>query len=411
MISKKKIDQIILALGLQNLVQVGLFFPLNFVAFVYFISKFKFKIRNKLDLLVISSLFFGIISYLVFILTKYRSDLFFEVLIFNATKSFIISSFIFVYFSKHSLNLEDFYKTVLVVITLITSLILIHFIYLKFSSSFNIYQLKSQITWANGWPQRFSMFCLVGFFIFWYKFNLTNKYIYLFFSLTFMLAIFVSLTRSTIFALILTQLLTIFFSKKNFRNTIILYTLIFIILFALDINFKQYLQYLRLQEISEFTRDSKGSLGYRINFILPDIIKTADSIEFFIGRGHIGVAFQYEDEFSYFYKSLESQYIDVFYRLGLIGLIFYMLILLYGIYYTYKVYKKSTDDKIKNLLQGSLSWQIAIMISGLTVETIRLPLYALFYFLFLGILSKYYNHYIISNNRKLNNFEKNKYRL
>ena len=406
MISKKKIDQIMLALGLQNLVQLGLFFPLNFFSFVYFILKFKLKIRNNLDLLIILLFLFGIISYFFFILRSVSPDPFFKDVFFNATKSFFVSSLIFVYFSKHSLNIEDFYKSVLIVITLITSLILIHFIYLKFSTSLNIYQLRGQIPWAKGWPQRFSIFCLVGFFIFWYKFNLTSKYIYLFFSLIFFFAIFVSLTRSVIFSLIIAQLLTIFFSKKNFRNTIILYIFFFIISFAFDINFKLFL---RLHEIFEFTTASKASLGYRINFILPDIIKTTDIIEIFSGRGHLGIAFQYKGEFSYFYKSLESQYIDTFYRLGLIGLLLYVLIFLCGIYYTYKIIKKSTDHKIKNLFQGSLSWQIAAMLNGLTVETIRLPLYALFYFLFLGILSKYYNYYFIANNEKLKNFTKDKY--
>jgi O-antigen ligase len=382
----KNSDKIILALGLQNIWQIGLFYPFNIFAIVYFISKIKIKINNNLDKYIIIYFFIGLISLIIFFLSLFlRFDENLTTLIFNALKSFVVFLFLFVYFGVYNLNIKDFFKVVNFVTILISFCICAHYLYLFIFSDFSLYQMRGQILWASGWPQRYVIFCLISFFIFWFKFQASSRFIDLLFSQICFTAILMSGTRSIIFALILTQIITLFISKKNFRNTLALYFILLFLIFYYKIDF---IQNYRINEIINFNiEETDSSIGFRINSLLPDVIKSLNSYEYLFGNGHIGIAYLYENEYRQQYQSLESQYLDVFFRTGLLGLFIYMLIICTGIIYTYKILKKNLNFEIEYLLQGSLAWQIAAAFHAITVETVRYPLYALFYFLFIGIIS------------------------
>jgi O-antigen ligase len=81
---------------------------------------------------------------------------------------------------------------------------------------------------------------------------------------------------------------------------------------------------------------------------------------------------------------------DVLLRQGVIGLLIFVTIHLYGFIYSFKLFKLDPDLKRRVIWKAALAWQAAIFVHGITVETTRLPLYNLFFFLFLGIVSNYY---------------------
>jgi hypothetical protein len=382
----KKFDKIILALGLQNIWQVGIVYPFNILAIFYFISKIKITINNNLDKYIIIYFFMGLISLIIFFLNLFLSiDKNATTLIFNSLKSFAVFLFFFVYFGVYNLNIKDFFKVVNFVTILISLCICANYLYLFKFTDFSFYQMRGQISWASGWPQRYVIFCLISFFIFWFKFQTSSRFIDLLFSQICLAAILMSGTRSAIFSLILTQIITLFISKENFRNTLALYFVLLFLIFYFKIDV---IENFRIKEIINFNLEVfDSSIGFRVNSLLPDVLESFEYYEYVFGKGHIGVAYSNLNE----YKSLESQYLDVFYRTGLLGLFFYTVIIFTGTIYTYKILKKNLNFEIKYLLQGSLAWQIAAVFHGITVETIRYPLYSLFYFLFLGIISVYCN--------------------
>jgi O-antigen ligase len=85
--------------------------------------------------------------------------------------------------------------------------------------------------------------------------------------------------------------------------------------------------------------------------------------------------------------SAESQYFDVLERQGFVGLSLYILILIAGIKYSLKLARKVRDKKEGYFWFGCAAWQLAVGIHGLTVETTRFPLYNLFFYIYLGMLS------------------------
>jgi hypothetical protein len=387
----KNFDKIILALGLQNILQVGLFYPFNILAIFYFIFKIKITTNNNLDKYIITYFFTGLISLIIFFFSLFvRYDENVTTLIFNSLKSFTVFLFFLVYFGTYNLNIKDFFKVVNFVTILISFCICAHYLYLFIFTDFSFYQMRGQILWASGWPQRYVIFCLISFFIFWFKFQTSSRFIDLLFSQICFIAILMSGTRSIIFSLIFTQIVTLFISKKNFRNTLALYFVLLFLIFYFKINI---IENFRIFELINFNlEEDDSSLGYRVNVLLPDILKSFEYYEYVFGKGHIGPAYLNLDEFKAQYKSLESQYLDTFFRTGLSGLFFYTVIMFTGIIYTNNILKKNLNFEIKYLLQGSVAWQIAATIHGITVETIRYPLFALFYFLFLGIISQYFTN-------------------
>ena len=248
--------------------------------------------------------------------------------------------------------------------------------------------MRGQISWASGWPQRYVIFCLISFFIFWFKFQTSSRFIDLLFSQICFTAILMSGTRSIIFSLIFAQIVTLFISKKNFINTLALYFVLLFLIFYFKIDV---IKNFRITELINFNlEEHDSSLGYRVNTLFPDVLKSFEYYEYVFGKGHIGIAYLSLDESKAQYQSLESQYLDTFFRTGLLGLFFYTVIIFTGIIYTNKILKKNLNIETKYLLQGSVAWQIAAILHGITVETIRYPLYYLFYFLFLGIISEYF---------------------
>jgi hypothetical protein len=375
---------------LQNIWQVGLVYPLNIFAIFYFISKIKITINNNLDKYIIIYFFTGLISLIIFFFSLFvRYDENVTTLILNSLMSFTVFLFFLVYFGTYNLNIKDFFKVVNFVTILISFGICAHYLYLFIFTDFSFYQMRGQILWAPGWPQRYVIFCLISFFIFWFKFQTSSRFIDLLFSQICFTAIIMSGTRSIIFSLIFAQIVTLFISKKNFRNTLALYFVLLFLIFYFKIDV---INNFRITELINFNLEEQDtSLGYRVNSLFPDVLKSFVYYEYVFGKGHIGVAYLNLDEFQYQYKSLESQYLDTFFRTGLLGLFFYTVIIFTGTIYTYKVLKKNFNFEIKYLLQGSVAWQIAAMNHGITVETHRYPLYSLFYFLFLGIISEYFN--------------------
>lgn len=395
----KNFNKLLVILGIQNIWQIGLIFPLNIISTLIFLLKVKIKITNNLDRFMVAYFFFGIISLLINLIKMIITQDFESNIIFiNSIKSFLVFSFFLVYFGVYDINIKDFFSAVNFTIIIIITFICLHYLYLIYFSDLNFYQMRGEITWANGWPQRYSIFCLVGFYIFWFKFQSSTNFINLFLSLIFLISIFLSGTRSVIISLLISQLITLFISKKNFKNVVLLYISIFIFVYFSNFNV---LENFRLLEVINYTIDTDGtSISNRLNSLWPQALNSMSNFEYIFGKGHIGIAFFTDQNFSRDFKSLESQYLDTLFRVGLLGLLTTMIIFFIGIYYTYKILKTNLNSDLNYIFQGSVAWQIAVLFHGITVETIRLPLYSLFYFLFLGILSRYYNYYFIANNEK-----------
>jgi O-antigen ligase len=152
----------------------------------------------------------------------------------------------------------------------------------------------------------------------------------------------------------------------------------------------------RLNEITEYydSDETGSSMHYRTLNIWPGIVKSLETARIAFGWGHAGLAFiphkffvdqsQMSDVPGEEVGSAESQYMDVLLRQGLVGLSLFLLILAFGLRYSYKLYKAEKDSNRRYLWKASIAWQVAIIAHGITVETVRLSLYSLFFSSFWG---------------------------
>ena len=173
-----------------------------------------------------------------------------------------------------------------------------------------------------------------------------------------------------------------------------------------EIKWKPYLfvRYLNYRVAPGYDDTDTSSLGYRINGLWPAVVKSINGPRFAFGWGHIGVSyipygfFDHLSEFKYAEASCEGQYIDVLQRQGFVGLFFFVSILVTGIIYSNRLACMSTERSEYIFWLSSLAWQVGALSQAGTTETTRFPMYSLFYFLFLGMMS---NQYRLANKDKI----------
>jgi len=188
-------------------------------------------------------------------------------------------------------------------------------------------------------------------------------------------------------------------------------TIIFVVAFIASFFVDEIQDAFRIQELTEYSSSDGAdgsSMNNRLHNLWPGIFYSLGAARIPFGWGHVGLAYipheffvdtsQLSNVAGEESGSAESQYMDVLLRQGVVGFIIFLAIHVYGFIYTYKLYKADLDATRRVLWKAALAWQAAIFVHGITVETTRLPLYSLFFFLFLGIVSNYYHRLIRNRN-------------
>lgn len=394
----KIVNKAVLIGGLQNLWQIGSIYPLNLLATLYFISRARFKLHTSLDALIAGYVVAGVISLVSnFILALIDGTD--SALLLNSFKSFFVFLGVLVYFGVHQIRVEELFKVAVWLFGLTAVAIFVNYIYLYSSSDLSFYQTRSAITWCSGWPQRWVMFAMIGHFVFLCRYDATLKMTDMALALIFLAIILLSATRSAVVGLAMGYIVLSFLSRRDFFRVLVILMMVgaAAVPFFDEIHFA-----FRLNEIAEYheSDETGSSINMRTSNLWPGIVDSLETARIPFGWGHAGLAFiphkffvdqsQMSDIPGEEVGSAESQYFDVLLRQGAVGLSMFLLILAVGLRYSYKLYKAEKDSKRRYLWKASIAWQVAIIFHGTTVETLRLSLYSLFFFLFLGILSNSY---------------------
>jgi O-antigen ligase len=394
--------------GLQNLLQLGVLYPLNLLATVYFISKARFKLHTSLDFLIAGYIFAGIISLITGIILALIGGAESNLLL-NSFKSFFVFLSALVFFGAYRFKVEEFFDLAMLVFGVTVIAILGTYLYIFFTEPLSLYLTRSAITWCSGWPQRWVMFCLVGHFLYLCQHDFTQKKFDLILSIFFLVAVLLSATRSAVLGLVVGYVVLSILTRRDLLRAV---TLLFIIAFIASFFVDQIQDAFRIRELTEYSSldgADGSSMNNRIHNLWPGIINSLGAARIPFGWGHVGLAYiphEYFVDTSQLSSivgeesgSAESQYMDVLLRQGIIGLLIFIAIHLYGFIYSLKLFKLDQDLKRRVIWKAALAWQAAIFVHGITVETTRLPLYSLFFFLFLGIVSNYY--YLLIRQRNL----------
>jgi O-antigen ligase len=412
----KIVNKVLLICGLQNLWQLGSLYPLNLLATIYYISKARFKLHTSLDVLIAGYCIAGVISLVTGITFSLMDGADLNLLL-NSFKSFFVFLTVLVFFGAYRLQLEEFFDLAMLVFAVTVMAILGTYLYIFLTEPLSLYLTRSAITWCSGWPQRWVMFCLVGHFLFLCQYDWARKKIYLLLSFMFLTAVLLSATRSAVLGLIVGYIVLSILTYRDFLRAV---TVILVISFITSFFVDQIQDAFRIQELTEYSSSDGAdgsSMNNRIHNLWPGIINSLGVSRIPFGWGHVGLAHIPHEFFVDTSQlssiageesgSAESQYMDVLLRQGVIGFLIFLAIHLCGFIYSYKLYKFDTDSKRQALWKASLAWQAAIFVHGITVETTRLPLYSLFFFLFLGILSNSYYRLIIQRNANSSAFSGN----
>ena len=398
-INRNLVNRLMLVGGLQNLLQLGVLYPLNLLATVYYISRARFKLHTSLDFLIAGYISAGLISlvtgFIFALIGGAESNL-----LLNSFKSFFVFLSALVFFGAYRLKVEEFFDLAMLVFGVTVIAILGTYIYIYFTESLSLYQTRSAITWCSGWPQRWVMFCLVGHFLFLCRDDSTQKKIDLILSFFFLAAVLLSATRSAVLGLVVGYMVLSILTRRDLLRAV---TIIFLITFIASFFVDQIHDAFRINELTEYSSSDGAdgsSMNNRIHNLWPGIINSLGAARIPFGWGHVGLAYipheyfvdtsQLSNIVGEEFGSAESQYMDVLLRQGVIGLLIFVTIHLYGFIYSFKLFKLDPDLKRRVIWKAALAWQAAIFVHGITVETTRLPLYNLFFFLFLGIVSNYY---------------------
>lgn len=394
----KIVNKAVLIGGLQNLWQLGAIYPLNLLATLYYVSRARFKIHTTLDVLVAGYVVAGVISLASgFILALIDgAD---STLLLNSFKSFFVFLGVLVFFGASQLRIEELFKVAAWLFGLTAIAIFVSYIYLYFFSNLSFYQTRGAITWCSGWPQRWVMFAMIGHFVFLCRYDFSRKMADMALALIFLVIILLSATRSAVVGLAVGYIALSFFSRRDILRIVVILMMVGA---TAVVFFDEVQDAFRLNEITEYhdSDETGSSMHYRTQNIWPGIVGSLETSRIAFGWGHAGLAFiphkffadqsQMSDIPGEETGSAESQYFDVLLRQGVVGLSLFLLILALGVRYSYKLYKAEKDSNRRYLWKASIAWQVAIIFHGITVETIRLSLYSLFFFLFLGVLSNSY---------------------
>lgn len=400
-----RFNKLVLISGFQNLWQVGLIFPLNLLATAYFLLKVRVKICSPLDLIVLMYFFAGCISLITGVVLSLAGQAESAVLL-NSLKSFLVFFGVMVFFGAHELSIEALIRVLLLVITLSGIALLVNYAYIYIFDPVSFYQSRGAISWLPGWPQRWVMFPLIVHFVYLCRYDSTRNIMDLLLSLLMLTLILLSGTRSAFIGVIAGHICLSVLSKRDFFRSLFVMAIVGLVIVIFIDEFRDVF---RFQELQEFSRtDEGGSISNRLNNLWPGIVESLGVARIPFGWGHVGLAFIPHDFFSDTSQmsslagqqsgSAESQYMDVLFRQGYIGLILLLAILVCGIFYAYKMFLYELDPVRSTLWKASIAWQVSISFHGITVETLRFPIYSLFFFLFLGILSREY--YCLSVDRK-----------
>ncbi len=391
-------DAFVYAMGLQTLITFAPLYLFSFLAMFYFMVRSRIRFYTNLDSLVMLYIVAGVISFIVnFIPTILDLGRYHPTAPLNYIKSFVVFLTAFTYFGGYRFDVKSF--AIISFIVIVPSALSI-FLGIDADAIFiSNTRGGSSSPLVAGWPHKWVIFVLIGYFYFLTYALETQKLWQYAVTGAFLTLIMISGTRSALIGLVIGHFPFIARSKKLAIVSII-------ILIGIGAIF--YIYYDQLQGLFRFADtvqmvdgsndggDKESSLALRVNGLWPAIIESISGWRLALGWGHIGVSFiPYSffsslSEFLYGNASCESQYFDVLQRQGFVGLILYMSIVISGIIYANRMVRMTKGSRICAFWLGSVAWQIGAMCQGVTTETMRLPFYALFYLLFLGMLSNQY---------------------
>jgi hypothetical protein len=391
-------SKLILFGGLQNLWQLGLVFPLNLLATAYFMLQARIRLRNSMDWLIVLYIAAGAVSFVTGVgLSFWDSPD--RALLLNSLKSFAVFLGVLVYFGVRNINVDEFFRTMTWIVTLIGIAVLASYVYVFATDPISLGQSRSAISWLPGWPQRWVMFPIVGHFVLLCWYDSSRKARYLVGALILMAITLLSATRSAIVGVVAGHVLLSMLSKRDLARSLLVLGICGLVVAAF---FDEFQEGLRLREVTEYDSSySASSVEYRIQNVWPGIVRSLEIARLPFGWGHAGVAFiphRYFPDTSAMMGedgenqgSAEGEYMDVLVRQGFVGTALFVASLLLGMVYAYRLYRHDPDERRRALWKAALGWQFAIILHGVATETIRFPIYGLFFYLFLGILSQYRN--------------------
>lgn len=363
----------------QYLKYILLFIPISISGFstnylfIYLFINAKFILPK--DQIIILFLFFMFFSYTTGIFLYSGEESFFLV---RQLVSFLLFLALYLLlFIEININLDKLLKAVV----LVSILYSIHVLYVIFTNnSFSlsdIYFIKGGLReYVSDWPQRYVVLLVFAFMI---SFSFIKKNgFYLVSTVLIGITIIFTFTRSAYLALFVAMIVYILRSlsaKSKISYKSILYFLIFIIsLYYLIITENQILEgltkiILRLTDAIELFFSSggghEGSDNDRLSYWMHGFTVLEKNI--ISGTGFAGIYLFYPE-----IGSMHSQYMDVFLRLGVIGILFYLYLWfkLFKFYYRYSV--------------PIFSGLVAIFIFGFSHETTKLTYVGLLFFLLLN---------------------------
>lgn len=379
-------NKVILWLGLQNILQIGLVYPFHLLAIIYFSIRVRIKVKTYLDMIIVLYIVAGYLSLLIGISLAMHDDYLSETSI-GFIKSFLVFMTCIVYFGVTRVKLEEFTTNTMWLFGVTSICILLMYIYLASTNSFSLYQLRGKLAFFTGWPQRWAMLAIIAHFLFYNKYHYFNRKIDLIMAFVTFVIIILGGTRSAFLSLIIGHMVLGFFSKRDLFKLLIFAVITIAIVAQYWSEVSTAFRVMNTVQYLQEGEQANSSIGYRLVLLWPEMIKSLDGIRMLFGWGHLGVVNIPGIDF----YSSESQYMDTLIRQGFFGLALYAAFMIVGIIYSYRLYKKDTNIENTWIWRASFIWQIAMAFHGVTVETTRYPLLGLYYFLFLGLVSIHYH--------------------
>ncbi len=375
------------------------FFPI--FSFVFLLWALKFlsfnpKCITPLQFSVVTFLFVCLVSFVNSFFVLQNLGLPFDIkYMLNSIVSISSMSLPFIFmFCKFNFNLQQFFESICFACGTLFLLVLIvgfeHFISLDYIS------LRHPDTpFFSGWPTRIAPIFSIPFFYALYSLNVSRRLIFNLLAISLCLFIFlVAGTRSVLIPVLLISLFFFFFSSGSRIKKVIIILIFLVILVNVLFYFSATI---RLSEIIRIFNnlgsanldlifDAESSLGYRFHHIWPFIIENVMEFSPVLGFGGLGPSYlpvpMYSD-YPYItplMASAESQYFDVFFRSGYLGLLVYLVFWLLLIKRTWFLYSVANTFASRRLFFSFGFFYVILIFQSLTTETLRfLPLSIIFF--------------------------------
>ena len=377
---------------------IGFFPTFSFVFLCWALRYLAFKPRylTPLEISAVAFISVCIVSFVnsFFVLKSFGSS-------FDITyilKSIVSTSYMalpfLLLFCKFHFNLQQFFQSIYFSCVVLACLVLIvgfeYFISLDFISLRHLDTIL-----FGGWPTRVTPIFSIPFFYALYSLNGDKRVkLNLLAVLACLFIVFISGTRSVVVPMLLMSVLYFLLSSISLAKKTVI-SLLFVAILGNTLVYL--LEGLRFNEILHMfsnldSRDVdlifnvESSLGYRFFQIWPFIIENVVEFSPVLGFGGLGPSYL-PDAMYYDYPyitplmaSAESQYFDVIFRYGYLGLLVYLAFWLLLVRRVWFLYSSATTFRHRRLLFSFMGFYLVLIFQSLTTETLRfLPLSIIFF--------------------------------